>query len=89
MLTFISTRLATMARQQGPAPLTGSGALTAASSGGGLGLLPEVQQWVVAWDKIRLERQIGRGSFGRVYLASWNATPVAGALAMSAQRVWA
>ncbi|KAI7844896.1 hypothetical protein COHA_001545 [Chlorella ohadii] len=37
----------------------------------------ELQQWHVNWDDLRVERLLGRGSFGRVYLARWDETPVA------------
>ena len=40
-------------------------------------LRPEVQQWLLQWEDITPIRLIGRGSFGRVYLALWNETPVA------------
>lgn len=48
-----------------PAP-NGSG------SGGGAalegGLASSVRQWAVEWSDVQLERLVGRGSFGRVYL---------------------
>ena len=40
-------------------------------------LRPEVQQWLVQWEELTPVRLIGRGSFGRVYLALWNETPIA------------
>lgn len=73
MLTFISSRLSTIRRNAGGLSPTSSSGLTSMS-----GPLPaEVQQWEVQWENIVLERPIGRGSFGKVYLANWNATPVA------------
>ncbi|PSC69697.1 Serine threonine-kinase CTR1 isoform A [Micractinium conductrix] len=72
VLTFISTRLATLQGTQGSAT---SSALRSRSS---YSSLPEeVRQWAVRWDAIQLEQMIGEGSFGRVYLAVWNTTPVA------------
>ncbi|KAL4458293.1 hypothetical protein ABPG75_013158 [Micractinium tetrahymenae] len=80
VLTFISSRMATL-RQQ---PSGATGLATAASRGSSSALsrstsaLPEeVRQWAVDWEAIQLERLIGKGSYGRVYLATWNATPVA------------
>jgi hypothetical protein len=40
-------------------------------------LSADVAQWAVRWEQITMQQQIGEGSFGRVYLAYWNATPVA------------
>jgi serine/threonine protein kinase len=40
-------------------------------------LAPDVGHWTVRWGEIKVQRPIGRGSFGRVYQATWNATPVA------------
>lgn len=37
----------------------------------------DVKLWTVAFNDLRMERQIGEGSFGRVYLAKWNETLVA------------
>lgn len=36
-----------------------------------------MQQWEVQWEDLQVERAIGRGSYGRVYLASWASVPVA------------
>lgn len=44
-------------------------------SSAALGL--DVKLWTVAFNDLRMERQIGEGSFGRVYLAKWNETLVA------------
>lgn len=47
-------------------------------SGGSNTPLPAgMDHWVVPWESIQLERPIGRGSFGWVYLARYNETPVA------------
>ncbi|KAI3432711.1 hypothetical protein D9Q98_004254 [Chlorella vulgaris] len=35
------------------------------------------QAWQIRYEELRLEREIGRGSFGTVHLADWRATPVA------------
>lgn len=40
-------------------------------------LHPEIQRWLVQWEDITPIRAIGRGSFGRVYVALWNETRVA------------
>ena len=37
----------------------------------------DVKMWTVAFNDLRMERQIGEGSFGRVFLAKWNETLVA------------
>lgn len=58
----------------------GSAAQREAGAGGGAGgehpLSADVQQWRVDWRDIRLERVIGGGSFGRVYLGTWKETQV-------------
>jgi predicted Ser/Thr protein kinase len=36
-----------------------------------------MQRWEVQWEELELERLIGGGSFGRVYLARWKETEVA------------
>ena len=48
---------------------------TRVPSSAALGL--DVKLWTVAFNDLRMERQIGEGSFGRVYLAKWNETLVA------------
>ena len=48
---------------------------TRVPSSAALGL--DVKMWTVAFNDLRMERQIGEGSFGRVYLAKWNETLVA------------
>lgn len=40
-------------------------------------LAPDFGHWAVRWGEIKVQRPVGRGSFGRVYQATWNATPVA------------
>ncbi|PRW61477.1 Serine threonine- kinase CTR1 isoform B [Chlorella sorokiniana] len=52
---------------------------------GNTSLSPDMQLWAVRWEQIQLERAIGRGSFGRVYLATWNATPTAVKVLISAE----
>ncbi|KAI7838908.1 hypothetical protein COHA_007314 [Chlorella ohadii] len=51
------------------------------ASGGGAdsGLLipPELQRWVFDWSELSIRHLLGRGSYGRVFLATWRATPVA------------
>eukprot|EP00889_Picochlorum_renovo_P002393 jgi/Picre1/29423/NNA_004811.t1 len=37
----------------------------------------DVKLWTVNFNDLQMERQIGEGSFGRVYLAKWNETLVA------------
>jgi len=41
------------------------------------GLPIDVKLWTVVFKDLQMERQIGEGSFGRVYLAKWNETLVA------------
>ncbi|GAB4822570.1 hypothetical protein N2152v2_009616 [Parachlorella kessleri] len=36
-----------------------------------------LRMWIIDFDTLELQRQIGEGSFGRVYLATWQHTPVA------------
>lgn len=55
MLSYIASRLASTR------PVT-----QRSCDSGGSGSLPALAQWQVDWDDIKLERQIGRGSAGRV-----------------------
>ncbi|PRW57887.1 water chloroplastic isoform A [Chlorella sorokiniana] len=98
LLSLISTRLATRAldRPQGqthpssPGPQARSPAALDNSGSGGPsspGLSPDVQQWEVQWEHISIERAIGRGSYGRVYLGLWNATPVAVKVLLCAEQL--
>ena len=82
MLTFISSRLDTL-RNRNVASLSPSASSGVASVVSGP-LPVDMQQWEVQWEQIQLERPIGRGSFGKVYLANWNATPVAVKILISA-----
>lgn len=83
LLSLISTRLATRQGHGTAAPGTPA-ALSPATPGSGpmpssrrLQLPAAVQQWEVRWEELSVTRAIGRGSFGRVYLATWRETPVA------------
>lgn len=69
MVSFIESRLATMRQADGGSELS--------TRSSGWELQPEVGQWLVRWEDITLVRVIGRGSYGRVYAARWNETPVA------------
>ncbi len=66
LLAAISSRLGSTGQQE--------------SAGGGGGdvaehaLSADVQQWRVDWRDIKLERVIGGGSFGKVYLGTWKET---------------
>jgi serine/threonine protein kinase len=40
-------------------------------------LRADVQQWEVQWGELQVDRPIGQGSFGWVYLAQWHQTSVA------------
>lgn len=73
LLTYISGYLASRPHRS-PAP----GASRLAMPSGEMSALPaDVQQLCVDWDDLELERAIGRGSFGRVYLGRWRQTAVA------------
>ncbi|PSC69274.1 Serine threonine-kinase CTR1 [Micractinium conductrix] len=50
----------------------GSGAYSRAGSG-----LVDIRPFALTFSDLRIERCIGQGSFGKVYLASYNETPVA------------
>ncbi|KAL4433230.1 hypothetical protein ABPG77_003278 [Micractinium sp. CCAP 211/92] len=69
LLAAISSRLGSTGQQE--------------SAGGGGGdvaehaLSADVQQWRVDWRDIKLERVVGGGSFGKVYLGTWKETQVA------------
>lgn len=83
LLSLISTRLATRQGHGAATPSTPT-ALSPATCGSGplpssrrLQLPAAVQQWEVRWEELSVTRAIGRGSFGRVYLATWRETPVA------------
>ncbi|KAL4444865.1 hypothetical protein ABPG77_003915 [Micractinium sp. CCAP 211/92] len=60
-------------RQQGLQRGPGSGDSAAAAAQLG----SAVQGWEVAWGDIEVERLVGRGAFGMVYLGRWNELPVA------------
>ena len=59
--------------QQALQQAAGSGDSTAAAAQLG----SAVQGWEVAWADIQLERLVGRGAFGKVYLGRWNELHVA------------
>ena len=98
VLTYISTHLGALKRQAtqrhrsagslgaGGGAGTGSGSSAPTTSPGSAtsALPPEVQQWEVAYSDIHFKTVIGRGSFGRVYLAQWRQTPVAVKILLSA-----
>lgn len=69
LLAAISSRLGASSQQEGAAAVAG---------GADHGLSADVQQWQVDWRDIKLERVIGGGSFGRVYLGTWKETQVGG-----------
>lgn len=46
-------------------------------SKGGSNLPMDVKMWTLNFRDLQLDKQIGEGSFGRVYLGWWNETPVA------------
>lgn len=79
MLSYISSYLASQ-----PHPLTPSAEQEPAhdsgyknsGSGGSVALRQEEQLWEVQWAELEVQRSIGRGSFGWVYLAQWNQTEV-------------
>lgn len=78
LLSLISTRLATRG-DRGPRsnPAAISGAPSDQTTLDSWRLPAAVQQWEVCWEELTLSRAVGRGSFGRVYLATWRETPVA------------
>lgn len=78
MLAFVSTNIASQPRpdprQRQPS------ALARGSSGGSIGafeLRTDARVWEVQWAELTVQRLLGRGSFGSVYLAEWNQVPVA------------
>jgi len=81
MLQYIVSSLASVRTAVAAAAAATTTIAPAATSGP---LHPEVQQWLVQWEDITPLRLIGRGSFGRVYLALWSGTPVACKVLLSA-----
>jgi len=81
MLSYISTYLASHPRttattaQSYATSNTASGSNNTAPSSRALSA--EARMWQVDWSELHVERAIGRGSFGCVYLARWNETRVA------------
>lgn len=63
LLSFISTRLGNL-QQSSATPHSAS--VLEPSGSGPSSLSPDVQQWEVQWDDIRIERPVGRGSYGKV-----------------------
>lgn len=66
VLSYISSSLASMPPERLARVRNSSAATTEA-----------LEQWLVQWEAIKLERPIGRGSAGWVYCARYNETPVA------------
>ena len=78
VLAFVSSHVASQPRstQQQRQP----SALSHGSSGGGSGafeLRTDARVWEVQWAELTVQRLLGRGSFGSVYLAEWNQVAVA------------
>ena len=73
VISHLGAHTEVAAQQQQPT------ALTPGSSGGSgaLELRSEARVWEVQWQELKLQRLLGRGSFGSVYLAEWNQVPVA------------
>ena len=68
-----SIRLLSMAHhpslaRQGSAPAAAD--VHPSTTSGSNSLAPDVQQWEVQWEDIRVVRPIGRGSFGRASVAA-------------------
>ena len=90
MLAFVSSHVASQqplpARQQWQ-----RSALSHGSSGGGSGafeLRTDARVWEVQWAELTVQRLLGRGSFGSVYLAEWNQVPVAVKVLISKGEGW-
>lgn len=76
LLTYISSYVAS--RSSLPTRLSPPGAAPGSGGSGSVGaaLHSDEQVWEVQWEELAIERPIGRGSFGDVYLAQWNHTQV-------------
>lgn len=77
MLSYISSYLASRPRTPSlsPSPARAPEPASGGSGGAGSGavaLRGEEQMWEVRWEDLEVERAIGRGSFGWVYVARWN-----------------
>jgi hypothetical protein len=63
---------------------------SAASKGSGSGRtqsLDAVQAWKFAWEDVRVQRRLGVGSFGQVFLATLHETPIALKVLMDARAI--
>ena len=78
LLSFISTHLASQSASQ-PQPLTLAADQSTPSGGssGAMELHTDARLWEVQWPELTIQRLLGRGSFGSVYLAEWSHTQVA------------
>ena len=87
LLSIIASHLSSRqpGGQQALQQAAGSGDSTAAAAQLG----SSVQGWEVAWADIEVERLVGRGAFGMVYLGRWNELPVAvKVLVMKGECTW-
>ncbi|KAI7842172.1 hypothetical protein COHA_004194 [Chlorella ohadii] len=78
VLSYIASRLASGKPTSGltgssQSPLIGAGSSGSAGSSN----IPGLAEWQVDWNNIKLERQIGRGAYGRVYSGHWSGIQVA------------
>ena len=76
VLSYIATHLQFTSHMGVAAPLGNPLMPLASSEGSGL-LDADMQRWEVGWESIQIERPLGQGSFGWVYLGRWNETMVA------------
>lgn len=67
MLSYISSYLASRPRTPSAHQV-----LPDSNSGNRAALHGDQQLWEVQWEELEIERPIGRGSFGFVYLSHWN-----------------
>lgn len=56
---------------------SGGGSASGGSSSAVGALTPDAQMWHLEWSELEVQHVVGRGSFGAVYRATWQETPVA------------
>jgi len=77
LLLYISSYLASQPLGSPSLASNGSSSGTTSSNATAQPLSPATHMWPLQWDELAIEPPIGQGSFGTVYRACWQETPVA------------